>query len=205
MIGATGLITARFFGHFTCSVNDSPIVWARRMDRRIFRYLLLVPEGRAPREEILAAFWPDQDAKSSQLSLRTACSNIRKALGSVVGTDAADEYFSAASETLFVNLGRVNVDVRRYIAHLRNANAAYLADEFQEAALHYGHALALYTAPIGWGEEPEAWIEPLAKECANLREIALERMVRILRKNGATMKAMEYESLLANGGGLVTA
>ncbi len=173
------LVVATFFGHFNCTVNDRAVPWLRRMDRRIFRYLLLKADGAATRDEIRSIFWPEMDPAASNLSLRTACSNIRKAIGTLAGPNQAENYFCVANDRLSVNLERMNVDVRRYIAHIRAANFAYAADEWQTAYMHYQRAAAMYVGHLGWGDEPEAWLEPLAAECAALQRTALERVVEI--------------------------
>jgi DNA-binding SARP family transcriptional activator len=178
------LIVARFFWRFTCTVEAEPVPWLRRMDRRVFQYLLLTPEGKATREELQDVFWPDQDPKARQLSLRTACSNIRKALGVVVGGEETADYFASPNDLLSVNLELINVDVRRYIAHVRSANAAYAVDDFRSALVHFRRAIAMYRGHLGWGDEREPWLEPLANECAELQRNAIERFAEISRKSG---------------------
>ena len=168
------------------------------MDKRIFRYLLLAPEGRAEREELRDVFWSGQDPKASALSLRTACSNIRKAVGTLVGEET-ENYFSAANEALSVSLERINVDVRRYIAHIRTGNFCYAADELPSAYGHYKRALVIYTGPIGWGDEPEDWLAPLTIECAALQRTVIERLAEISRKQGSPHRALEYEAMLSRG------
>ncbi|MHB8147013.1 MAG: AfsR/SARP family transcriptional regulator [Vulcanimicrobiaceae bacterium] len=182
------LIIARFFWRFTCTVDDEPVPWLRRMDRRVFQYLLLTPDGHATRDELQEVFWPDQDANASKLSLRTACSNIRKALGALLGTQETADYFASLNETLSVNLELINVDVRRYIAHVRSANTAYATDDFKTALVHFRRAIAIYRGHIGWGDERETWLEPLANECADLQRSAIERFAELSRKSGAAPK-----------------
>ena len=176
------LIVARFFWRFTCTVDEQPVPWLRRMDRRIFQYLLVASEGRASRDEAQSIFWPEQDIRTSQLSLRTACSNIRKALGTLLGSENVDDYFSTHNETLALNLDLINVDVRRYIAHVRSGNVAYASDDFKTAFVHFRRAIAIYRGHIGWGDEREPWLEPLADECAALQVTTIERFAEISRK-----------------------
>ena len=199
--GEPGLIVAKFFGRFLCTIGDREIPWLRRMDRRIFRYLLLTQNGRATRDELLTIFWIGTEPKSGTLSLRTACSNIRKAIGSLTGLDQTENYFSTANETLQINLEQMNVDVRRFIGHIRTANLSYAGDDFKAAYGHYKRALSIYTGRIGWGDEPESWLEPLTAECAALQRTAIERLAEISRKSGFALRALEYEALLARDGG----
>jgi DNA-binding SARP family transcriptional activator len=192
-----GLVVVRFFWRFTCEIDGQPIVWLRRMDRRIFQYLALAPNGRVTREELCSVFWDGSDPKAAHLSLRTACSNIRKAIGSVAGTQSVERYFSSADDALSVNLEQIHVDVRRFIGHMRNGNTCYASDESIAASGHYKRALRLYAGHIGWGDEPETWLEPLAAECAALHRTAIERLAAIAYAQGLVEQAHEYEGILA--------
>lgn len=195
----SNLLIARFFGRFTCTIDEQSIPWLRRMDKRIFRYLLLAPDGRAAREELRGVFWSGQDPKTSHLSLRTACSNIRKAIGTLVGGAQTETYFSTDNETLYVNLERANVDVRRYIAHIRCGNICYATDDLKAAYGHFKRALTVYRGHLGWGDEPEEWLEPLASECAALQRSVIGRLAEISRKSGSSPRTLEYEAMLSTG------
>ena len=194
----SGPVLVRFFGGFAVMIDGQAIPWVRRMDKRIFRYLLLAPDGRCTRKELVDAFWPGQDEAAALGSLRTACSNIRKAISLVAGLQRVDECFSTTGDAVFVNLDITNVDVRRYLAHVTAGNTCYLTADAQEALVHYKRALTLYSGPIGWGDEPEPWLESLAQECNAFRTLALERIVSIFREDGDTAQAMKYGMLLAD-------
>lgn len=133
------------------------------------------------------------------MSLRTACSNIRKAIGTLVGADEADDYFSATNESLTVNLELMNVDVRRYIAHIRSANTCYATADFKTAFVHFKRAISIYRGHIGWGDGLETWLEPLANECAALQSTALERLAELSHKNAAASGGLEYEKMSSTG------
>lgn len=191
------LVVARFFGCFTSTVDGRPIAWMRRMDKRIFKFLLLKPDGRASRDELRDVFWNGCDPKSSRLSLRTACCNIRKVLADRVGSSEVAQHFYADSEALFVNLERCNVDVRRYIAHVRSGNTLYATGDLKVAHGHFKRAHAFYYADIGWGDEPEGWLEPLAAECAELQGVVIKRLAELSRESGSTLRTLEYETMLS--------
>lgn len=186
-----------FFGRFRCELDGRSIPWIRRMDKRIFAYLVLTVEGRSTREEIKQTFWSAEESDACELRLRTACSNIRNALAAVAGADQVARYFCTAGDALAVSLENVTVDVRRYVAHMRSGNTAYAGGAMDQAVFHYRQALALYTADIGWGDEPEPALRTLGQECAILHRRALERVARVLRERGAQEKASEYESMLS--------
>lgn len=191
------LVVARFFGCFTSTIDERPIRWMRRMDKRIFKYLLLKPDGRASREELREIFWSGCDPKSSRLSLRTACCNIRKVLGEHVGISEVGHHFVADTDALYVNLERCNVDVRRYIAHVRSANTLYATGDLKAAHGHFKRAHAFYHGNIGWGDEPETWLEPLAAECAELEGKVIKRLAELSRESGSTLRTLEYETMLS--------
>jgi DNA-binding SARP family transcriptional activator len=193
-----GPVLARFFGGFNVTVDGRAVPWVRRMDKRIFRYLLLAPDGRAARKELIDAFWPGQDETAAYGSLRTACSNVRKAIGMAAGAKRVEECFSTTGEDVRVNLDVTNVDVRRYLAHIAAGNTCYLTTDVREALVHYKRALSLYSGPIGWGDEPEPWLESLEQQCDTFRASALERIVAMCREYGDTAQAMKYGMLLAD-------
>lgn len=195
---ASGPMLARFFGGFEVTVDGQPIPWVRRMDKRIFRFLLLAPDGKAARKELLDAFWAGQDETSASGSLRTACSNIRKAITVGSSSERVDQCFSTTGNAVCVNLDMITVDVRRYLAHISAGNTCYLTTDVQAALVHYKRALMIYSGPIGWGDEPEPWLESLGRECAALRTTALERIVQMFRDDGDTAQAMKYGMLLTH-------
>jgi len=189
------LLVVRMFGRFESTIDEKAVPWLRRMDRRIFRYLVLTRDGSATKDEIFKEFWANADERQASQSLRTACSNIRKAIGTLVGTERVDEYFNAG-ENVSVNLDNVTVDVRRFISHIRNAAFAYESDDIHSALIHYKRAESLYTGRLGWGDEEESALIPLAQECEQLYLLGLTRIAEILRKTGAAVQAMRYETIL---------
>lgn len=187
---------ARLFGTFECTLDDRPVIWLRRMDRRLFRYLLLTKDGSDDRDAILERFWPGQDTVSALQSLRTTCSNIKKALASLVGVDQVGEYFSVG-ERIAINLDNVTVDVRRYLSHMRIANARFAVESWDDAFYHYRQADEMYSAHLGWGDEPEEWLETLAAECRNLRLAGMRATIELLQRFGRINEANDCEMLLA--------
>jgi DNA-binding SARP family transcriptional activator len=195
---ADGPVLARFFGGFSVTVDGRPVPWVRRMDKRIFRYLLLAPDGRVTRKALIDTFWPGQDETAAHGSLRTACSNVRKAVGMAAGAKRVEECFSTTGDAVLVNLDVTSVDVRRYLAHIAAGNTCHLTTDVREALVHYKRALTIYSGPIGWGDEPEPWLESLGQQCDALRTLALERIVAMCREDGDTAQAMKYGVLLAD-------
>lgn len=194
-ISISPTMICRMFGIFECLIDGRSIEWDRRMDKRLFRYLLLTKTGGERREDILEKFWPGKDILSSTQSLRVTCSNIRRAISRVVGPDLVSSYF-IYDETIRVNLENISVDVRRFLAHIKTANTSFITESFDDAIYHYRHAEKLYIAHLGWGDEPEEWLEALFIECRNLRMTSLQNMIVSLRNLKRTSEASEWEAVL---------
>ena len=189
-------MSVRMFGTFECSIDGVHMTWLRRMDRRLFRYLLLTKDGFESREAILERFWPGLDTSASVQSLRTTCSNIKKAIANLTGGDGVADYFTSG-ERLCVNLDNINVDVRRFISHIRAANLHLATEAWEDALYHNRQADAIYTAHLGWGDEPEAWLESLDRECRTMRMDAMRTTISVLKRLGRTDEANGDEMLLA--------
>lgn len=105
----------RMFGWFQATVNGQNLQWIRRRDGQIFKYLALQPGGTATRSQIQRAFWPDAAPTLTAQNLRTACSNIRKAIARIVGYDQVDSYFHSGTK-LGLELNNVVVDINAFVA-----------------------------------------------------------------------------------------
>jgi Bacterial transcriptional activator domain len=188
-------LDVKMFGVFSCVIEGQQVQWLRKMDKRIFRYLLLTKTGSESRTDIIERFWPNTPRSAALTSLRTSCSNIKKALSNLVGNEYVEKYFTV-NENLSVNLDNINIDVRRFISHMRTANAALATDSTEQALYHYQQAEHLYTAPLGWGDEDEEWISQLVDECKRMRMLALQNTVKILKDLGREHEASQYEVLI---------
>ncbi|GAC1589788.1 MAG: hypothetical protein NVS3B28_16170 [Candidatus Velthaea sp.] len=189
-------MSVRMFGTFECSIDGMHINWIRRMDRRLFRYLLLTKDGFESKDEILERFWPGAPKSASLQSLRTTCSNIKKAIANLAGTERVADYFTSG-ERLCVNLDNITVDVRRFISHVRTANVHIATESWDDALYHCRQADGIYTAHLGWGDEPEIWLESLDRECRNMRVEATRTTISILKRLGRVDEANDREMLLA--------
>ncbi|GAC1405390.1 MAG: hypothetical protein NVSMB64_10160 [Candidatus Velthaea sp.] len=189
-------MSVRMFGTFECTIDGTQIAWIRRMDRRVFRYLTLTKDGFESKPDILEKFWPGQEKTTALLSLRTTCSNIKKAIANLTSPERAAEYFTSG-ERLCVNLDNITVDVRRFISHVRTANVHLATESWEDALYHDRQADGLYTAHLGWGDEPETWLESLDRECRAMRMEATRTTIAILKRLGRVTEANEWEMLLA--------
>lgn len=165
----------RMFRTFEATIDGHPIPWLRRREQQIVKYLLLKPNGSATRTELASIFWPEADRHQATQSLRTACSNIRKAFASVVGYGSVDRYFHTHPE-MHVDLSNVVCDVRRFLAHAIDGDSAYQRGDNATAASHYRAADDLYTGRLLEFEPQEPWYASHAQAIAERHVLALERL-----------------------------
>jgi len=171
-------LQVRLLGWFHAELDHRPIEWIRRRDKQIFKYVALQPNGSASRAEIGHLFWPDAEKHLAAQSLRTACSNIRKAIAHIVGFDRVDSYFRAGEE-LSVNLENVIVDVIRFVAHCDDGDENFERGELRAAYSHYRRAERIYRGDLLIGDVNEPWVAAPAAMLRNRHAMALERVGEI--------------------------
>jgi DNA-binding SARP family transcriptional activator len=179
------------FGRFEAEIDGRRIEWIRRREAQIFKYVLLKPSGTVSREELLDVFWPGAHLSHSTQSLRTASSNIRKALAAIVGYANVERYYSSRGD-ISVNLENAAIDVRRFTAHVADGDAERERGRLQEAFAHYRAAESLYGGELLMGEYPEPWYAPRAEMFKSLYIAVLERIGEYLYDAGRTNEAHEY-------------
>jgi hypothetical protein len=184
------LLVARLFGRFEVEIGGRRIEWIRRRDAQLFRYLLLKPSGRATRAELRDVFWPGGDYHSAQ-SLRTATSNIRKALAKVAGYDGVVRYFSSRGD-IAIDLKRAVVDVRRFAEHVADGDVECERGCFREALAHYRAAESLYAGDLLAGEFPEPWHVGRAEMYKAMFAGVLERLAKHHADAGRFRHARDY-------------
>jgi len=190
------LLAVRMFGRFETSIAGRRIEWIRRREAQIFKYLLLKPDGVASRTELRELFWPDANSHLADQSIRTASSNIRKAIAAIVGYGNVDRYFTSQG-AMAVNLEHTVIDVRRFTAHVADGDTEYERRHTQEALAHYRAAEALYGGELLSGEYPEPWYAPRAEMFRALHTGLLERLAEIYAETGSLRRAQEYAARAA--------
>ena len=150
-------------GWFEANVDGRPIEWIRRRDRQVFKYLALQPNGRASRAQVAGVFWPDAPSDLAGKSMRTACSNIRKAIAKIVGFDQVDAYFRVRDE-ISLDIENVVIDAKRFAAHAADGDDQYSRGQLHSAAAHYRNAVAIYRGDLLIADVREAWVGPLEAE-----------------------------------------
>ncbi|HEY0613565.1 MAG TPA: hypothetical protein VGC96_02945 [Candidatus Elarobacter sp.] len=147
--------SVRLFGKPEVRVEGQTVAWFRRRDAQLFAFLALQPQGRARRETLLRAFWPEGDRQLAAQSLRSACSTMRRSLAAVVGyADLA--HYVAFGDEIALNLDLFAVDARRVGAHLRDAETAWSAGDVTAGMEHDRAALKLSRDELLDGDVPAA-------------------------------------------------
>jgi two-component SAPR family response regulator len=163
--------TVRLFGKPEVRIEGQRVAWFRRRDAQIFAFLALQPNGKARRETLLRAFWPEADRQLAAQSLRSACSTMRRSLAAVVGyADLA--HYAAFGEEVALNLDLFAIDARRVRAHLRDAEHAWASGDIITALEHDRAALRLAKDELLDGDIPPPLAGVSAELQANLTRAA---------------------------------
>lgn len=184
-------MSARMFGHFEVRIGGQEIAWIRRRDQQIVKYLLLKPSASATRAELASIFWPDADRQLAAQSVRTACSNIRKAIAAITGYAAVERYFRADPDVA-LELSQVAADVRRFGSHVADGDAAFDRGDLEEAAARYRASEELYAGRLLDSDTPEAWFTAHAQLLEDRYVIVLERLAQLAFDEGDMKGAADY-------------
>lgn len=169
----------RCFGWFLAEINRQPIEWVRRRDAQIFKYIALQPNGNCSRAELAEIFWPRAERHLAAQSLRTACSNIRKAIAKIVGFEQVDAYFHASDE-LGIELDNVIVDVNRFLRHANDGDERYDHGDLRAAYAHYRSAARAYRGNLLAGDTHEAWVTSHDANLKRRHEALLRRIEELV-------------------------
>ena len=199
----SALLVVRMFGRFEAEIGGRRIEWIRRREAQIFKYLLLKPDGAASRSELREIFWPEATPHLATQSIRTASSNIRKAIAAIVGYGNVDRYFTSRGD-MAVEVGNAVIDLRRFTAHVADGDADLDAGELQEALAHYRAAEALYGGELLGGDYPEPWYAPRAEMYRSLYVGVVEKLAEIYAETGRERRAREYADRAAELRGIVS-
>jgi DNA-binding SARP family transcriptional activator len=185
------MLAVRMLGSFEAAIDGRRVEWIRRREAQIFKYLLLKDDGAASRDELRDVFWPGVPVQLGTQSLRTASSNIRKALAALVGYPNVERYFSSRGD-ISINLDNVTVDVRRLRAHVADGDAERERGHARQALAHYRAAESIYRGELLLGEYPERWYAPHAAAYQALFVYVLERIGELLDAAGRPNDARQY-------------
>lgn len=184
-------LQVRSFGRFQAEIGAHPIPWIRRRDQEVFKYIALKDGGTVGRAELANVFWPGAEPHLVAQSVRTACSNIRKAISRIVGYGAVESYFRVGVQ-ISIDLKHVVVDVRRFTSHADEGELQYKRNELQAANAHYRIAERLYAGRLFIGDAEAAWSAARACELEERFLGVLERLSEIARELGDVSGALLY-------------
>lgn len=185
-------MVVRMLGRFSVAIAGRNVDWVRRRDQQIVKYLLLRPGATATRQELAALFWPGTNRQLAMQSVRTACSNIRKALAGAVGYARVERYFRAAENAVVIDLSNVVTDVGRFTAYAMAGDAAYERGGLADAATHYEAAEKIYAGRLLEDDPPEPWFAPQVATLENRFALVLERLAEAAYDAGDIKHAAEY-------------
>jgi hypothetical protein len=185
------LLVVRMFGRFEAEIGGRRIDWIRRREAQIFKYLLLKPNGTATRAELRATFWPGTDVHLATQSIRTASSNIRKAIAAVTGYARVDRYFHSSGDICVV-LENAVIDVRRFTSHVADGDKEREAGRTHEAFAHFRAAEMIYGGELLGGDYPEPWHAARAEMYRSLYCGLLERIAEYHADAGHGRQARGY-------------
>lgn len=193
--GALPALHLRMFGSFEARIGAREVPWIRRGDQHLVQYLALRPNGSATRSEVMEAFWPGADAEAASQRLRTACSNVRKALAAVAGAGNVERYFCSRGD-LAIRTHNVVADVRRFRAHVRDGDREFETGNMENALTHYRSAEALYRGDLLVDDPGAAWLAARAENLRALFAHVLERSIEIWQERGEPALARRYAARL---------
>jgi hypothetical protein len=185
-------MVVRMLGRFSAAIAGRSVDWVRRRDQQVVKYLLLRPGGTATRHELATLFWPGTNRNLALQSVRTACSNIRRAIAGVVGYARVERYFRAADNTVIIDLSNVVTDVGRFTAYTMAGDAAYERGELPDASTHYGAAEKIYAGRLLEDDPSEPWFRTQAKALEDRFALVLSRLAESCYHGGDLKHAAEY-------------
>jgi len=181
----------RLFRRFGASIDGREIPWVRKRDQQIVKYLLLKASGAASREELASVFWASTDRHLATQSVRTVCSNIRKAIAAVVGYSMVDHYFRTEPQVQ-LELRNITCDYHRFGAHMSDGDEAFDRGDMDEAERHYRAAEGMYAGRL-LDDTIETWAEPYAEVTEERYGRLLERLSQAAESQGKLHDARQWQ------------
>jgi hypothetical protein len=179
-------LKVQMLGWFRAEIDGREIKWVRKRDQQIFKYIALKANGTATRTELADAFWPGGEKQLVSQCLRTACSNIRKAIARVVGFNLVDSYFHVNGDVR-IDSANVVVDVRNFVDFANDGDQEFEHGDRQAARKYYLRASELYRGDLLIGDRQEPWVADQASLLEARRNQVLERLSQV--KTRAAIRA----------------
>ena len=151
-------------------------------------------------------FWPGSERHLVSQSLRSACSNIRKAIAQLTGFDQVESYFRTTNQEVSIDLDNVMIDVKSFVAHATDGDSQYERGDMQAALVHYRNAEGFYSGALLIGDANEPWV---AEQAARVGAAPGSRCQKRLAENpgrdrtparAPVARASRHWSLVPRGG-----
>ncbi len=179
------LIEVRCFGDFTVTSGDREIgasgeEGASFKAWEVLAFLAAQPTGAVAKEKIIAAVWPDVDAKRAGARLRTALTRLRALLAGQVPNLSGDVVRAERDGTRRLDTSLVTSDVHQFVLLLRTA--AKLPPH--EATVALIEARKLYSDDLLSGRSAGCyeWVEERDGSGVTLREHYREEFYRATQR-----------------------
>ncbi len=176
------LMTVNVFGRFRCEIAGRPVPFARRRDQQVFAFVVLQPECRTTREQLLKAFWPGVHHGVALQGLRTTLSHIRRAILAAAPTADPQRYFETTGEVR-VNVRAVAVDAHRFVDRIEQGRIDDARGALDGAKHHYRMARRIYADRVLAAEAAEPCLERYAQQ---FEALYIEVLTRIIELHAAT-------------------
>jgi DNA-binding SARP family transcriptional activator len=137
-------LQVQMLGPFRVAVGGREV--SLRQSRKaadVFKYMLAHRVRPTTKEALVQTHWPDVEVRTATHRLQMAVSTLRKILNG--GADDMPGYIIFSNDAyLFNPLAVIEVDVERFLEHLRQGQVLDRAGRASEAVQPYEHAVALY-------------------------------------------------------------
>lgn len=189
----------RLFGSIDVSYAGHSIVWTRKRELELIKYLALSPRATATREELIERFWPTTERQVAGARLRTACSNIRRVLAARVGSHAIGKYFRTDG-VIGLDLRNVVIDAHHFNSHIQSGQDAFASGDVANALLHFRAAERLYGGEFLDGDR-DPKVRAAAEQYRGRYLSLLLELGRVCELGGADDDAMHYTALASRVSG----
>ena len=152
-------VELRCFVHFEITINQRPIdlALAKPRARSLLRLLALSAGKPVHRDQLLAALWPDDDARSGTRSLQVAVSALRQLFERQSGPGAAS-VLTRHGDGYMLSVGDGGADVVVFAQAIEQGRTARLAGSDDGTIAALGLALATYRGELLVEEGNAEWV-----------------------------------------------
>lgn len=187
------LIRIQLFQEFKISYKGLSLredAWKTRKVKGILQYLLLHPDQRIPRSELIKAFWPDiEDGSQAAANLRVALSLLGKSLGQI----NLRYILQRNRQRVWLDLSdKVLVDVDQALRAYDQAKDYYKEKEYQRAERMFVRAEKCWEQPFLIAQKKEDWAKVEKEKCRKSLERCRYYLLHIAMEAQQPSKTVLY-------------